>query len=77
MLEPLTKCNNPIYKFAIFGILFYIQFASSNTWALTKKNNSRETIYLGLFKSQRNNSHIIMYNIIIWKLNIKFGHINQ
>jgi hypothetical protein len=74
MLEPLNKCTNPIYEFTIYRMLIAIQFAN-DIWCVTKKNDTRDTHYISFTKTQWPDNDIVVYNIIIWKLNFKFGFI--
>jgi len=76
MLEPLKKCTNPVHEFTLFNALIVIQFAN-DIWALTKKNDNQTTIYFGFTKTKSNEYSSKLYELIIWRLSIKFGFFNK
>lgn len=72
MLEPLKICTNKIHEFVIFNMLVVWQ-VSNDIWAITNKKDNRNTFLLALFKTESETEDTTLYNIIIWRLNIKFG----
>ena len=68
----MLKCTNKIHEYTLFGILIIWQM-TNDTWCITDYKKDRNTMYFAFYKTQRNDFDFVINNIIIWKLNIKFG----
>lgn len=75
MLKALKKCTNPVHEFTIFGKVLVNWQIANDIWCYTQKNDNRHTIYLGFTKVEWETNDIVLYNVTIWRLSIKFGFI--
>ena len=72
MLEPLKQCTNPEHEIEIFNLLIIWQIAN-DIWCTTQKNGHRHSHYFSFYKVQSEKYDSVVYNLVIWKLSIKFG----